>query len=124
MSIRIDVAGDDTALADLWDWLGDERDLRRRLRLESAPVRPGTMGSGTEIVMQAAGLGLDVVNTVIAAVAAWLAYRQRQPRAVPTVTFTAPDGTSFTLTDDDPAKLAQTAAELYERLPRDDDPAA
>lgn len=91
MSIRIDIAGDDTALPDLREWLSNERDLRGRLRQRTKPAQPGTMGSGTELVIQLTDLGLAGVNTVIAAITAWLAYRQRQPRAArTTVTVTRP----------------------------------
>ncbi|MFF7736246.1 MULTISPECIES: hypothetical protein [unclassified Streptomyces] len=127
MSIRIDVAGDDTALPDLREWLGNERDLRGRLQLRSAPPRPGTMGSGTELVIQLSDLGLAGVNTLIAAVTAWLTLRERRPRATRqavTVTVTGPDGTPYAINGSDPAQLAQTAMAIAEGLRGDDDPAA
>ncbi|WP_298560105.1 effector-associated constant component EACC1 [Streptomyces luteogriseus] len=125
MSIRIDIAGDDTALPDLREWLSNERDLRGRLRQRTKPAQPGTMGSGTELVIQLSDLGLAGVNTVIAAITAWLAYRQRQPRAArTTVTVTAPDGTPYDISGADPAVLAHVAVEIAERLRGDDDPAA
>jgi hypothetical protein len=63
MSVRIDVGGDDAAVADLWQWLNAERELRGRVRLEAVPPPPGAMGGTTEIVLQVAGLATAVLST-------------------------------------------------------------
>ncbi|MFD4508317.1 hypothetical protein [Streptomyces sp. NPDC058457] len=124
MSIRIDVVGDDAALEDLWDWLGDDRDLRGRCRLASAPVRPGTMGSGTEIVMDLSNL-VASGSALLSGVAAWLAYRRTEGRrTTPTVAVTTPDGHRFEITADEPAELERLLTALSGHLHRDDDPAA
>jgi hypothetical protein len=129
VSVRIDVAEDDAALKDLWEWLRAERDLRGHVRLKNPPAPPGTMGSGVEIAFQLADLGLAAVNTLVASVGAWLTYRAAHAGpATASVTINMPDGTSFELTHEDPAELARLAAALRGHLDgeldRDDDPAA
>lgn len=125
MSVRIDVAGDDVALEDLWEWLDAERDLRGRLRWESPPGSPGTMGSGVEIAIQLSDLGLAFINTLVSSLGAWLTYRATQAAApVGSVTLITPDGRRYEIKQQDPAELARVAAALSASLPADDDPAA
>ncbi|MET9081006.1 hypothetical protein ABZX77_03760 [Streptomyces sp. NPDC004237] len=123
MSVRIDVVGDDDALDDLLDWLRDDRDLRGRYRRESAPVRPGTMGSGTEIVMDLSNL-VESGSALVSSVVAWLAYRKTLGRrTTPTVTFTAPDGGRVEITADRTADLESLIASVSGQAHRDDGPA-
>ncbi|MBQ0998871.1 MULTISPECIES: effector-associated constant component EACC1 [Streptomyces] len=125
MSVRIDVAGDEDALEDLWEWLDAERELRGRMGWESPPAAEGTMGSGVEIAVQAMELGLAGVNTLVAAIGAWLTYRSTQAsRPVGSVTITAADGTRYKIENEDPAALERTTLALTQRLHGTDDPAA
>lgn len=125
MSVRIDVVGDDDALEDLWEWLSVERDVRGGMRWESPPATEGTMGSGVEIAIQLAELGFTGVNTLVAAIGAWLTYRSRQPAtSVASVTITAVDGTRYEITNEDPEALRRTVLDLSEHLRGNDDPAA
>ncbi|MEU4685653.1 effector-associated constant component EACC1 [Streptomyces xinghaiensis] len=125
MSVRIDVAGDDEALEDLWAWLGAERELRGHLRWESPAAPAGTMGSGMEIAVQLSELGLTFVGTLVSSLSAWVSYRAVHG-AEPTegVTLTLPDGRKFELKHRDPEELARLTAVLSAHLQHGDDPAA
>ncbi|MGP4009793.1 effector-associated constant component EACC1 [Streptomyces sp. 4N124] len=125
MSVRIDVVGDDDALEDLWEWLGAERELRGRMRWETPPAAEGTMGSGVEIAVQVAELGLAGINTLLAAIGAWLTYRSTQAAApVGSVTISVPGGGQCEIKHEDPAELTRVATALLQHLGDSDDPAA
>ncbi len=123
MSVRIDVSGDD-ALEDLWEWLSAEGDLRGRMRWESPPAAEGTMGSGVEIAIQVAELGLAGINTLVMSIGAWLTYRSNRTSAPAAgVTIRMPGG-QCEIQHEDPAELARMARDILEHLRGDDDPAA
>jgi hypothetical protein len=127
MSVRIDVEGDDdAALEDLWQWLSAERELRGGVRLESAPTVPGTMGGGTEIVVQVVGLVPAFVGMVLQSIDLWLTHRPATPRgSATTVTITTPDGTTFEISGERPAEVQQLVVAISGHLrDGDDDPAA
>ncbi|MFF9211578.1 MULTISPECIES: effector-associated constant component EACC1 [unclassified Streptomyces] len=124
MSVRIDVVGDDDALEELWDWLSDERALRGRMRLQSAPPAPGTMGSGLEIAVDLSNLGMSFVATLTSVIGTWLTHRGRTRRSGGTVVVTGPDGTRYEISHPDADELRRLTEALTRLHDRDDDPAA
>jgi hypothetical protein len=89
---RIAIEGSDTDRVALWDWLQDDRDLRGRVRRDTA-VAAGQMGGEIEYVVGAV-VGAGAVWAALArTVAIWLVQR----RSDVTITVTGPDGRKATI---------------------------
>ncbi|MFC6016636.1 hypothetical protein ACFP2T_10530 [Plantactinospora solaniradicis] len=96
MEVRISVDGRDADFEALWEWLRSEPDIRGRLRLGSLPTPEGTMGSSTEVVVQAAA-AMAGAGALWAALSRSLAVWLTQRRSDITVTVTGPDGRKVSL---------------------------
>jgi hypothetical protein len=72
MRIRLTATGDDDALITLGRWLSQDDAFRDRVRLQRAPVQPGTMGAVVDAVVVEVGLAIAALTLELVA---WLRRR-------------------------------------------------
>ncbi|TYB61469.1 hypothetical protein FXF51_28910 [Nonomuraea sp. PA05] len=77
MTVQLRIEGDNPGddLRDLYAWLGEEPELRGRVRIIEAPPEPGALGAAPDVLnlLLGAGGGLATAATVLVA---WLGTRR------------------------------------------------
>ncbi|WP_051797235.1 effector-associated constant component EACC1 [Catenuloplanes japonicus] len=117
--VTIAVTSDDDDRRDLHRWLRREPELRGRVREQPGSPRPGTMGTGVELLLVALGSG-GAIAVLIQSVAGWL--NARRPDV--TVRIEVTDRWSVELDVARARDERQVAALIESVLARLDDPPA
>lgn len=114
VEVRIAVDGTDADGEALWDWLRQEPELRGRIRRRSLPPPPGAMGSLTELVVE--GIVTGTIGTLAGllgqSLSIWLTRPRHRSGTCTTITVTATNGQSVSLTTENAAdaeRLLRTA---------------
>ena len=108
-SLRV---GDEENLRSLYDWLMDDRPLRRGVQMElgcSRPPDPGRQGPVFDLVSLILGSGFNAASLGVA-IASWRASR---PTA-PSVLVERPDGTRVTISGASPQEEQRLLHELLD----------
>ncbi|MGW6421413.1 effector-associated constant component EACC1 [Nocardia sp. NPDC055053] len=101
MTARIRLVGDQSGseLRNLMSWLGREDEFRGRVSVEQQPIRPGEMGTWSDVLIVAVGTG--GAGTVLArSIGLWITHRR--PRIG--IEINRGKGKSIKITGDLPAK--------------------
>ncbi|RKN32347.1 effector-associated constant component EACC1 [Micromonospora musae] len=114
--LRISAPSGQGELTSLLDWLRHEDELRGRVRLEHAPVRPEEMGAITDALLVSLGSG-GAVAVLAGSLSTWLSQRDTSVE----VHVAGADGRQVTLRAQRARDLSVLIREVERLLPRDGD---
>ncbi|UBU15450.1 effector-associated constant component EACC1 [Nonomuraea gerenzanensis] len=117
MTVQLRIDGDNPGdeLRDLYAWLGEEPELRGRVRIVEAPPEPGALGTAPDVLnlLLGAGGGLATAATVLVA---WLGTRRGEVSVKVTLGERSVEVTAKGVKAADAAGAGDLAAQLIRML--------